>query len=88
DISDELGTLVVTAGTAMYALTEIGGLVAGESLVVIGEGPIGLFVAAVGKALGASPVVVTGLSPQRLAIAAGLVHVLITDEAAAHAVLR
>ncbi|MFD2183898.1 zinc-dependent alcohol dehydrogenase [Rhodoplanes azumiensis] len=72
DISDELGTLVVTAGTAMYALTEIGGLVAGESLVVIGEGPIGLFVAAVGKALGASPVVVTGLSPQRLAIAAGL----------------
>lgn len=72
DISDEFGTLVVTAGTAMYALTEIGGLVAGESLVVIGEGPIGLFVAAVGKALGASPVVVTGLSPQRLAIATGL----------------
>ncbi|MDC7786068.1 alcohol dehydrogenase catalytic domain-containing protein [Rhodoplanes sp. TEM] len=72
DISDELGTLVVTAGTAMYALTEIGGLIAGESLVVIGEGPIGLFVAAVGKALGASPVVVTGLSPQRLAIAKGL----------------
>lgn len=72
DISDELGTLVVTAGTAMYALTEIGGLIAGESLVVIGEGPIGLFVTAVGKALGASPVIVTGLSPQRLAIAKGL----------------
>ncbi|RAI33980.1 alcohol dehydrogenase [Rhodoplanes serenus] len=71
-IPDALGTLVVTAGTAMYALTELGGLVAGESLVVIGEGPIGLFVAAVGKTLGASPVVVTGLSPQRLAIAQGL----------------
>ncbi len=32
-MSDEEGTLVVTAGTAMYALTELGGLVAGESVV-------------------------------------------------------
>ena len=35
-------TLVVTAGTAMYALTELGGLVAGESVCVTGPGPIGL----------------------------------------------
>src|SRR3974390_1734247 len=41
-ISDEVGTLVVTAGTATYALTELGGLIAGESLVVTGDGAIGL----------------------------------------------
>src|SRR6187402_3033343 len=42
DMSDEEGTLVVTAGTAMYGLTELGGLVAGESICVTGPGPIGL----------------------------------------------
>jgi len=41
DMTDEEATLVVTAGTTMYGLTELGGLVAGESLVVIGPGPIG-----------------------------------------------
>ena len=42
EMSDEEATLVVTAGTAMYGLTELGGLVAGESVVVTGPGPIGL----------------------------------------------
>ena len=41
-MSDEEATLVVTAGTAMYGLDELGGLVAGESVVVTGPGPIGL----------------------------------------------
>ena len=41
-MSDAEATLVVTAGTSMYGLTELGGLVAGESVVVIGPGPIGL----------------------------------------------
>jgi len=36
EMSDEEATLVVTAGTAMYGLTELGGLVAGESVVVTG----------------------------------------------------
>ena len=39
EMSDEEGTLVVTAGTAMYALTELGGLVAGESVVRHRPGP-------------------------------------------------
>ena len=60
DMSDEEATLVVTAGTSMYGLTELGGLVAGESVVVIGPGPIGLLAVAVAKALGASPVVLVG----------------------------
>src|SRR3981189_81596 len=54
-MSDAEATLVVTAGTSMYGLTELGGLVAGESVVVIGPGPIGLLAVAVAKALGASP---------------------------------
>lgn len=66
DMSDEEATLVVTAGTSMYGLTELGGLVAGESVVVLGPGPIGLLGAAVAKALGASPVILTGTRDNRL----------------------
>ncbi len=67
-MSDEEATLVVTAGTSMYGLTELGGLVAGESVVVIGPGPIGLLAVGVAKALGASPVVLTGTRDNRLEI--------------------
>lgn len=67
-MSDEEATLVVTAGTAMYGLTELGGLVAGESVVVTGPGPIGLLGVAVAKALGAQPVFLTGTRDNRLQI--------------------
>ncbi|QIZ82597.1 zinc-binding dehydrogenase [Thalassovita gelatinovora] len=67
-MSDEEATLVVTAGTSMYGLTELGGLVAGESVVVIGPGPIGLLAVAVAKALGASPVILIGTRESRNAI--------------------
>src|ERR1700744_5077148 len=67
-MGDPEATLVVTAGTSMYGLTELGGLVAGESVVVIGPGPIGLLAVAVAKALGASPVILTGTRNKRLAI--------------------
>jgi L-iditol 2-dehydrogenase len=68
-VSDEVATLIVTAGTAMYGLDVLGGLVAGQSLVVTGAGPIGLMAAAVGTALGASPVIVTDIVDSRLAVA-------------------
>ncbi len=67
-MSDEEATLVVTAGTAMYGLTELGGLVAGESVAVLGPGPIGLLGVAVARALGADPVILTGTRDNRLAI--------------------
>lgn len=67
-MTDEEATLVVTAGTSMYGMTELGGLVAGESVVVIGPGPIGLLAVAVAKALGASPVVLVGTRENRLSI--------------------
>ncbi|HVV78039.1 MAG TPA: zinc-binding dehydrogenase [Pseudolabrys sp.] len=71
-MTDEEATLVVTAGTGMYALTELGGLVAGESVCVTGPGPIGLLTVAVAKALGAQPVILTGTRDNRLAIGKAL----------------
>jgi len=66
-MSDEEATLVVTAGTAMYALDAMGaGLIAGKRLAVTGPGPIGLMAVALGKALGAEPVILTGTRDARL----------------------
>ena len=42
EMSDAEATLIVTAGTAMYGLDVMGGIIAGEGVVVIGPGPIGL----------------------------------------------
>ena len=75
----------------MYGLTELGGLVAGESVVVIGPGPIGLLAVAVAKALGASPVILTGTRNKRLAIGKdlGADHTInINDEDAVDVVRR
>jgi len=66
EMSDEEATLIVPAGTAMYGIDALGGLIAGESLVVTGPGPIGLMSVAVGKALGAQPVILTGTRDARL----------------------
>ncbi|HSM19260.1 MAG TPA: zinc-binding dehydrogenase [Hyphomicrobiales bacterium] len=91
DMSDEEATLVVTAGTAMYGLTELGGLVAGESVAVLGPGHIGLLGVAVAKALGAQPVILTGTRDNRLKIGLelGADHVInVRNEDAVEAVKR
>src|ERR1700760_1697162 len=91
EMSDAEATLVVTAGTAMYGLTELGGLVAGESVVVMGPGPIGLLGGAVAKSLGAQPVILTGTRDNRLNIGRelGADHVInVTKENAVEAVRR
>ncbi len=90
-MSDEEATLVVTAGTSMYGLTELGGLVAGESVAVIGPGPIGLLGVAVAKALGAQPVILTGTRDNRLEMGKklGADHVVnVRNEDAIEAVRR
>jgi L-iditol 2-dehydrogenase len=66
EMSDEEATLIVTAGTAMYGLDVLGGIIAGEGVVVIGPGPIGLMGVGVAKALGAQPVILTGTRERRL----------------------
>lgn len=66
DMSDAEATLIVTAGTAMYGLDVMGGIIAGEGVVVTGPGPIGLTGVGVAKALGAQPVILTGTRDTRL----------------------
>src|ERR1700732_4775217 len=66
DMSDEEATLIVTSGTAMYGLDVMGGIIAGEGVVVTGPGPIGLLGVGVAKALGAQPVILTGTRDRRL----------------------
>src|SRR5690348_6480056 len=66
DMSDEEATLIVTSGTAMYGLDVMGGIIAGEAVVVTGPGPIGLMGVGVAKALGAQPVILTGTRDRRL----------------------
>jgi L-iditol 2-dehydrogenase len=66
DMGDEEATLIVTAGTAMYGLDVMGGIIAGEAVAISGPGPIGLMGVGVAKALGASPVILTGTRERRL----------------------
>lgn len=66
EMSDEEATLIVTSGTAMYGLDVMGGIIAGEAVVVTGPGPIGLMGVGVAKALGAQPVILTGTRDRRL----------------------
>jgi L-iditol 2-dehydrogenase len=65
-MSDAEATLIVTAGTAMYGFDVLGGIIAGESVVVMGPGPIGLMGVGVAKALGAGAVILTGTRERRL----------------------
>src|SRR5215467_508343 len=91
DMSDEEATLIVTSGTAMYGLDVMGGIIAGEGVVVTGPGPIGLMGVGVAKALGASPVILTGTRERRLEMGKrlGADHVVdVTKEDAIAAVQR
>ncbi len=91
DMSDEEATLVVTAGTAMYGLDVMGGLIAGEGVVITGPGPIGLMGVAVAKAMGAGPVILTGTRDNRLEMGKqlGADHVVnVRNEDAVEAIQR
>jgi L-iditol 2-dehydrogenase len=90
DMTDEEATLVVTAGTSMYGLDVLGGLIAGEGVVVTGPGPIGLLGVAVAKALGADPVILTGTRERRLELGKklGADHVVNAREEDAVAAVR
>jgi L-iditol 2-dehydrogenase len=68
----EDAVLVMTAGTSLYGLDAVGGYVAGESVVVIGPGPVGLMTAQACKALGADTVILVGTRQNRLDLGARL----------------
>jgi len=50
---------------------------AGESLFIIGDGVMGLLQAEIGRRIGAHPVIVSGITPERLKVASALADVVI-----------
>lgn len=63
-------TLITTAGTALYGIQRAGGIGPGETVAVIGPGPIGLMAVQLAKALGAGRVLLVGTRASRLAVGA------------------
>jgi len=49
----------------------------GDSLLVIGDGVMGLLQAAIGRALGAHPIIVSGMTTDRLAMAGGVADIVV-----------
>ncbi len=65
-------TLLTTAATSLYGIRRIGGIEAGETVMVSGPGPIGLMAVVMAKLLGAGKIILTGTRPERLAVGAML----------------
>ncbi|HEY7065726.1 MAG TPA: alcohol dehydrogenase catalytic domain-containing protein [Chloroflexota bacterium] len=68
NVAWEDAVLVTTAGTGLYGLDVAGGFIAGETVVVIGPGPVGLTTVQLCKALGAGQVILVGTRASRLAL--------------------
>ena len=79
EVSWEDAVLVTTAGTGMYGLDAIGGFVAGDTVVVIGPGPVGLMTVQLCKALGAERVILVGTRSTRLDMGARLGADVVVD---------
>ena len=66
-VSYEEATVVMTSGSPLFGLENAGGYFAGETVAVLGPGPIGLMAIQLVRALGATRVILTGTRPSRLA---------------------
>src|SRR5438094_9817400 len=64
----EQACMVTTAASPLWAIDLMGGYMAGETVLVLGPGPIGLIAVQLCKALGAARVILTGTRDARLAI--------------------
>src|SRR5205814_4497736 len=67
-VSYEEATVVMTSGSPLFGLENAGGYFAGETVAVLGAGPIGLMAIHPAKALGATRVILTGTRESRLRI--------------------
>ena len=67
-VSYDEAVVVMTAGSPLYGLERAGGYFAGETVAVLGPGPIGLMAVQLVKALGAVRVILTGTRPARLVL--------------------
>lgn len=66
--SYEEAVVVMTAGSPLFGLQNAGGYFAGETVAVLGPGPVGLMAVQLVKAIGAARVLLTGTRPSRLAL--------------------
>jgi L-iditol 2-dehydrogenase len=64
----EQACMVTTAASPLWAIDLMGGQVAGETVLVLGPGPIGLMAVQLCKALGALRVILSGTRDERLEI--------------------
>jgi len=65
-VSFDESTTITTAGTCIYAIDMAGGYIPGDTVAVLGPGPIGLMSVQLCKALGAGKVILTGTRDERL----------------------
>jgi L-iditol 2-dehydrogenase len=65
-------TLITTAATSLYGIRRIGGIQAGETVVVSGPGAIGLMAVVMARQLGAGTIVLTGTRLERLEVGRSL----------------
>jgi len=71
-VSDEAAAMTDPAGVALHALRRAGGVSPGETVAVLGAGPIGLFACQWAALLGAGKVIATDILDEKLEIASGL----------------
>ena len=67
-VSYEEAVVVMTAGSPLYGLQLAGGYFVGQTVAILGPGPIGLMALQLVKAMGAVRVILTGTRPARLAL--------------------
>ncbi len=68
NLSFEQAVLVTTAASPLWTIDLMGGYVAGETVLVLGPGPIGLMAVQLLKALGAERVILAGTREARLEV--------------------
>ena len=68
NLSYEEASLITTTACVHFALDNIGGLLGGETVAVLGPGPIGIMAVQLVKALGATKVILTGTREARLKV--------------------
>ena len=67
-ITYEEAVVVMTAGSPLFGLQNAGGYFAGETVAVLGPGPVGLMALQLVKAMGAVRVILTGTRESRLSL--------------------
>src|SRR5205809_2249027 len=68
NLTFEQACMVTTAASPLWAIDLIGGYVAGETMLILGPGPIGLIAVQLCKALGAERVILSGTRDSRLEV--------------------